>query len=78
MKATLALAGLVLCLLPSAVLAAPTHQAAPTQKAAATTYQCSKCHMIYTAAQAKQDHYKDPMDGGTLVPVAPKKAAPKR
>jgi hypothetical protein len=25
--------------------------------------------MTYSAAAAKKDHYKDPMDGGTLVPV---------
>ncbi len=74
MKAAFAFAGLVLSLLPSAVLAAPTHKAAPASKKAAamTTYQCSKCHMTYTAEQAKKDHYKDPMDGGTLVPVAHK------
>lgn len=75
MKATLALAGLVLGLLPSAVLAAPIHRMPSAKKAvAATTYQCSKCHMTYTAAQARKNHYKDPMDGGTLVPIAPKKA----
>ena len=77
MKPTLALAGLVLCLLPAAVLAAPTHKTASAKKIVATTYQCSKCHMVYTAAQAKKYHFKDPMDGGTLVPVASKKALPK-
>lgn len=75
MKTALALAGLILGLLPSAVFAAPTHKAAHVKKTpAAMTYQCSKCHMTFTAAQAKKDHYKDPMDGGKLVPVAPKKA----
>lgn len=75
MKAPLALAGLVLGLLPSAIFAAPAHKTPSAKKAvAATTYQCSKCHMTYTTAQAKKNHYKDPMDGGTLVPVTPKKA----
>ncbi len=70
MKSTLALAGLVLSLLPSAALAAPTHKAAaPKKPSAATAYQCSTCQMSYTAAQAKKNHYKDPMDGGRLVPV---------
>ncbi len=74
MKATLTLAGLVLCLLPSAVLAGPPHKATHAKKVAvATTYQCSKCHMTYTAAEAKKDHYKDPMDSGKLVAVTPKK-----
>ena len=78
MKATLAVAGLVLGLLPSVVLAAPVHKSVPAKKtAAATSYRCSKCHMTYTAAQAKKDHYKDPMDGGTLLPVAPKAASKK-
>lgn len=36
---------------------------------APTTYQCEKCHMIYSAAIARKNHYRDPMDGGTLTPV---------
>ncbi len=75
MKATLVLAGLVLGLLPSAVFAAPEHRTPSAKKTvAATTYQCSKCHMTYTAAQAQKNHYKDPMDGGRLVPITPKKS----
>lgn len=35
----------------------------------AATYECVKCHMKYSAALAHKDHYKDPMDGGKLVPV---------
>ena len=73
MKTTLALAGLTLALLPSALFAAPVHKVVTAKKNAATTYQCSKCHMAYSAAQAKKYHYRDPMDGGALVPVAPKK-----
>lgn len=37
--------------------------------ASPATYQCEKCHMIYSAADARKDHYRDPMDGGTLRPV---------
>ena len=65
----IALAGVTLCLLPLAATAAPA-KAAPIKKmAAATTYECTKCHMKVSAAIAKKDHYKDPMDGGALVPV---------
>ena len=39
--------------------------------AAPTTYQCEKCHMTYSAADAKKNHYRDPMDGGKLDPVTP-------
>ena len=71
----LALAGLALTLLPATAWATPAkpHSAMKAHKGAkmavATTYECSKCHMKYTAAQAKKDGYKDPMDGGKLVPV---------
>lgn len=68
----LALAGLAIALLPTAVCAAPMkamHKAPAHKAAAAAMYECQKCHMKYTAAQAKKDHYKDPMDGGKLVPV---------
>lgn len=37
---------------------------------AGAMYECSICHMRYSAAQAKQYNYRDPMDGGKLVPVA--------
>ena len=74
----IALAGLVIALLPTAVFAAPAkpmHKMA-AMKSAPMMYQCSKCGMKVTAAVAKKDHYKDPMDGGKLVPVkmAAKKA----
>jgi hypothetical protein len=36
---------------------------------AATQYECTACHMRYSAADAKKYNYKDPMDGGKLVPV---------
>ncbi len=40
-----------------------------------TTYQCEKCHMTYSAADAKKNHYRDPMDGGKLDPVMPTASA---
>ena len=55
---------LALCLLPGALIASSAKRVA-----APTVYVCSKCHMNFSAALAKKDHYKDPMDGGTLVPV---------
>ncbi len=70
MKTPLALAGLILALLPSTAPAAPAH-ARPVKavpKAAALS-ECGKCHMKVSAAVAKKDHCKDPMDGGTLTPV---------
>lgn len=73
MKKTIALAGLTLCLLPSTVFAAPASLAKPPVKkaAAVTMYECQKCHMEVSAAVAKKDGYKDPMDGGKLVPMKP-------
>ena len=70
MKNLILATGLALSLLPLAANAAPAHHAtkAPA-KMAATMYQCQKCHMKVSAAVAKKDHYKDPMDGGKLVPV---------
>jgi len=51
--------------------------AKPAKKAAAAPmmFECSKCHMKVTAAVAKKDHLKDPMDGGTLNPVKSGKTA---
>ena len=62
---------LALVLLPMAALAAPakTHTAKPSHKAVATMYECQTCHMKVSAAVAKKDHFKDPMDGGKLVPI---------
>ncbi len=37
--------------------------------AAGQVYECVICHIHYTAAQAAKFHYKDPMEGGKLVPV---------
>lgn len=34
-----------------------------------SVYECVVCHMHYTSAQAAKLHYRDPMDGGKLVPV---------
>ncbi len=68
-KMTIALAGITLCLLPLTATAAPAKTAPVKKTAAATTYECTKCHMKVSAATAKKDHYKDSMDGGMLVPV---------
>ena len=43
--------------------------------AANQVYECTVCHMHYSAADAKKNHYRDPMDGGTLVPVKAAQAA---
>ena len=43
--------------------------------ATAQVYECTVCHMHYSAADAKKNHYRDPMDGGTLVPVKAAQAA---
>jgi hypothetical protein len=68
------IAAVAATLLPAASFAAKPSAKAKTAPA---TYVCSKCHMTYTAAQAKKDHFVDPMDGGKLVPApTPKKAAP--
>jgi RND family efflux transporter MFP subunit len=42
---------------------------ATVANAGQTLYRCEKCGMTYSATDAKKDHYTDPMDGGTLVPV---------
>lgn len=39
-----------------------------------TIYECVICHIHYSAKQAAKFGYKDPMDGGQLVPVSNKKA----
>ena len=70
MKSQIVLAGLALALLPVTAQAAPAKiKPAPKTTQAAAFYECTKCHMKVTAAAAKKDGYKDPMDGGTLVPV---------
>lgn len=79
MNKLLVLSGLALALLPMASTTALAHGADKhSRKAAATSYQCQKCHMKVSAATAKKDGYKDPMDGGKLVPLnqATLKAAP--
>lgn len=67
-KRMIALA-VVTCLLPLTASAAPARTLPVKRAVAATTYECTKCHMKVSAATAKKDHYKDSMDGGTLVPV---------
>ncbi len=71
-KSAVAVAGITLGLLPLTAAAAPVKapHATPAKKTAATAlYECTQCHMRVDAATAKKDHYKDPMDGGALVPV---------
>lgn len=68
-KMMIASAGVLLSLLSAAATAAPAKTAPVKKTAAATTYECTKCHMKVSAATAKKDHYKDSMDGGALVPV---------
>jgi hypothetical protein len=65
LTATIGLALALITIAPLSAFASTTHKMA----AAATVYVCSKCHMKFSAADAKKDHYKDPMDGGTLVAV---------
>jgi hypothetical protein len=82
MKTSIILAALAVALLPITALAAPAKpnpavSAHKSAKATATMYECSKCHMRVSAAVAKKDHYKDPMDGGALVPVKTAKATGK-
>lgn len=36
---------------------------------APATFRCEKCHMTYSAADARKNRYLDPMDGGRLLPV---------
>lgn len=81
MNKIFALSGLTLALLPMASTAALAHGAdkhMQGKKTASAAYQCQKCHMKVSAATAKKDGYKDPMDGGKLLPVtaASTKAAP--
>lgn len=81
----LSIATLAFAALPSVVHAGPPAKSAsskPAKKpaAAATQYECQKCHMKYSAADAKKDKFVDPMDGGKLTPIKPtagKAASPK-
>jgi len=41
-------------------------------------YECTKCHMHYTAEKAAKLGYIDPMDGGKLVPIDKVAAGPSR
>jgi hypothetical protein len=75
-----ALAGIALCLLPAAAQAAPAKMK-PAMKPAkmVTLYQADKCHMYFTPAQAKMDHYACPESKGKMhmvkmTPTAAKKA----
>jgi hypothetical protein len=70
----IAIVAAALAMIPATVNAAPktaTHKAKVTKVAAATKYECVKCHMQYSAADAKKAKYKCEMDGGKLVAVKP-------
>jgi len=41
-------------------------------------YECTKCHMRYTADKAARLNFRDPMDGGRLVPIDKGQVAPGR
>jgi hypothetical protein len=69
MKSRLFSAILLIALIPGLTFAAPSNSVKHKTITAPTAYTCSVCQMIFTAAQAKKDHYKDPMDGGKLLPV---------
>ena len=80
MKKSLALIGIAMLALPTVAVAGPA-KAKHARPAVQAVYQCSKCHMKFSAAQAKKDHYMDPMDGGKLVALkssAPGKSSVKR
>ena len=49
---------------------------AAASNAGLTLYKCEKCGMTFSEADAKKDHFIDPMDGGKLVPVAPPSSKP--
>jgi hypothetical protein len=68
MNKALALFGIAVLALSAPVMAASS-KAKHAKTAAHVVYECSKCHMKFSATQAKKDHYVDPMDGGKLVPV---------
>ena len=63
---------LLAALLPVTAQAAPAHKAA---KPSAPTQYRAVCGMIYSAADAKKDHYICPMDGKKMTAIRP--AAPK-
>ena len=47
-----------------------------TSSVAGQVYECVICHIHYTAAQAAKFHYKDPMEGGKLIPLQATPSAP--
>ncbi len=73
MKTPIALAALAIALIPAS-LSASAKSKAP---AATTAYECSTCHMHFTAAMARKDHFKDPMDGGKLIAIKAPSKCPK-
>jgi len=60
---------LALSMVFACLIAAPAKPKPATKHSAPTAYVCSKCHMQFSASDAKKDHYVDPMDQGKLVPV---------
>jgi hypothetical protein len=69
-KDLLVSAAVTLSLIPMISMSTNASTTKPVQ------YQCTKCHMKVTAAIASADHYRDPMDGGKLVPVPATPAKP--
>lgn len=59
---------LTAALLPTLAHAKPTHKAVKT--AAPTQYR-AVCGMVYSAADAKKDHYICPMDGKKMTAIVP-------
>ncbi len=68
MKPLLLLTLSTAALLPALAHAAPAHKAAKT--AAPIQYR-AVCGMIYSAAEAKKDHYVCPMDGKKMTAIVP-------
>lgn len=72
MKNAYALAGIALALLPVAAPAAPAKMKMAKTKPAkmVTLYQAAKCHMYFTAAQAKKYNYACPDSKGKMTKVS--------
>ena len=67
MKYNVIAAALACSLLPLIAEAAP--KASPANKTPAPTQYRAQCGMIYSAAEAKKDHYVCPMDGQKMTAI---------
>jgi hypothetical protein len=65
-----ALASAACGLLPFASHAAPSKKTAATTAPAPMQYR-AQCGMVYSAAEAKKDHYICPMDGKQMTAIKP-------